>query len=314
MKILIAEFIWPNGIDELEKYGDVEYVPDLWKNRELLLSKVKDVDALIIRNQTKVDGELLLASLNLKVIGRLGVGLDNIDVHAAKAREIKVVFAKNANATSVSEYVMAAILEASRNLTIANNDVRLGNWDRKRFTGSEISGKVIGLIGLGEIARRVAKRAIAFGMDVYGFDPFVTKHDYVANELGVYLTSFEELIEKSDFISIHVPLTKSTKNMFSTTAFKIMKRNAFVINTSRGGIINEKMLAEAISNNEIGGAFLDVLEEEPVDAENLLLNCKNVYLTPHIAGLTKESQFRTSELVAEEVGKVLQGKSALCVL
>ncbi|MGO4887447.1 hydroxyacid dehydrogenase [Anaerobacillus sp. MEB173] len=314
MKVLITELIWSVGVERLKQFADVEYDPSLWSNRELLLEKVKDVDAIIVRNQTKVDHELLHSAKKLQAVGRLGVGLDNIDLSIAKNLNIKVVFARNANAISVAEYVMSAILEANRPLYLANQDVRQGNWDRKRFTGGELYGKTIGLVGAGEIAHRVAKRALAFGMRVIGYDPFLTEYDFAIAETGVELVTFEEVLLYSDYVSIHVPLTPATKGLFSTQEFKYMKNNAYIINTSRGGIIDEIALFEAATNHDIAGAFLDVLEEEPVNQSNPLLRCDNVVLTPHVAGLTEESQFRTSILVAEEVKKVLQGENALCVV
>ncbi len=314
MKVLITEIIWPVGIEKLKHYAQVEYDPSLWSNRELLLEKVKDVDAIIVRNQTKVDNILLNAGQKLKVVGRLGVGLDNIDLQTAKESNIIVAFARNANAISVAEYVMAAMLEANRPLFLADKDVKSGNWDRKRFTGAELYQKTIGLVGTGEIAHRVAKRALAFGMNVVGYDPFFTEYDFPFSETGIQQVSFEELLINADFISIHVPLIESTKNLFSKTEFKTMKKNAYIINSSRGGIIDEQALYEAVTSHLIAGAYLDVLEEEPVHPVNPLLTCENVVITPHVAGLTEESQIRTSVLVAEEVLKILQGENALCVV
>lgn len=314
MKVLITELIWQVGIDRLKPFAEVEYDPSLWKNRELLLEKVKEVDALIVRNQTRVDDELLQAGRNLKVIGRLGVGLDNIDLKIAKLLKIDVVYGRNANAISVAEYVMASMMEANRPLFQADTDVKQGNWDRKRFTGFELYGKTVGLVGMGEIAHRVAKRAMAFGMHAVGFDPFMTSYDYPAAETGIETVSFDQLLSVSDFISIHVPLTPQTRSMFSLTQFNRMKETAYIINTARGGIIDEGALFNALYSKNIAGAFLDVLEQEPIDPSHPLLQCDNVVITPHVAGLTEESQLRTSILVADEVIKILQGQSALCVV
>ena len=314
MKILITEIIWQVGIEKLSEFAEVEYDPTLWNNRDLLLEKVKQVDALIVRNQTKVDKELLLAAKDVKVVGRLGVGLDNIDLLSAKELGKKVVYARNANAISVAEYVMGAMLEASRSFSQANTSVKNGEWNRKRFTGRELYGKTIGLLGVGEIAHRVAKRASAFGMNIIGYDPFLTEYDFPIAELNICLVNFEKLLSQSDFISIHVPLTPETKSLFMYPQFGQMKNSSYIINTSRGGIINEADLHEALLSKEISGAYLDVLEEEPANPTNLLLECENAILTPHIAGLTDESQHRTSVLVAEEVRKILQGQNALCVV
>ncbi|QNG59335.1 hydroxyacid dehydrogenase [Metabacillus idriensis] len=314
MKILITEMIWDEGINELEELGfEVDYEESLWKERERLLIKVKEYDAVIVRNQTNVNQELLSAGHKVKVIGRLGVGLDNIDLHAAKEKGIKVVFGRHANATSVAEYVMAAILTANRPLYLADADIRKGGWDRKQYTGEEIYQKTIGLIGMGEISHRVAKRAKAFGMKVVGYDPFVTEYDHIVSETDVdQLDSLQQLLQISDVVSLHIPLNSATKHLISLRELETMKTRACLINTSRGGIIDEEALAYALKNQLIAQAYLDVLEVEPVSPSNPLLSCKNAVLTPHIAGLTNESQVRTSRLVAKEVGKILKGKVSLC--
>lgn len=313
MKILVSELIWPNGLAMLKQLGQVEYDPELWKDRKRLLQKVLDVEALIVRNQTQVDRALLEAAPKLRVVGRLGVGLDNIDLSLTKAKNIKVVYGRNANAISVAEYVLACILQASRFLYQANQDVRQGNWDRERFTGRELYGKQLGLIGLGEIAHRVAKRAVAFGLHIVGYDPFITSYDFQVSETGINLVPLRELLSSSDFISIHVPLNEKTRGMISQNELKLMKKTAFIINTSRGGILDEQSLFKTVNSGAIAGAFLDVLAEEPVQPDNPLLQSPHIYITPHIAGLTDESQARTSLLVAEEVGKILRGQPSLCV-
>jgi D-3-phosphoglycerate dehydrogenase len=314
MRILITEIIWNKGIEELVKQGlEVDYDENLWGNREKLLQVVKHYDAIIVRNQTKVDRELLDAGICLKVVGRLGVGLDNIDKIAAKERGIKVIYARNANATSVAEYVMAAMLSANRPLQLADYDIRKGHWDRKKFTGEELAERTLGLIGLGEISHRVAKRANAFGMKIIGYDPFITEYDHIVSETGVQVkASLDELLSASDFVSLHVPLTAATKYLISEAELNRMKSSAVIINTSRGGIIDENALSIALNNHTISGAFLDVLEVEPIAQSNNLLSCERVILTPHIAGLTNESQIRTSLLVAKEVAKILKGNPSLC--
>lgn len=316
LKILITELIWEQGIEKLKEKGhSVDYDKKLGRNREKLLSLIPEYDALIVRNETKVDIELLDKGTNIKVIGRLGVGLDNIDIKAVRDKDIKVVAAKNANATSVAEYVMSALLDASRNISFAAADVRKGNWKRKKFTGTELNGKVIGLFGLGEIAHRVVKRANAFGMKAVGYDPFITPYDHIISETGVErVHSLDQLLAVSDFISIHVPLTKETKNVFNFEAFSLMKETAILINTARGGIINEADLCEAVLSKKISGAYLDVLETEPVSQNSSLLDIDSIYITPHVAGLTEESQLRTSLLVAEEVLNILEGELSLCTV
>ncbi|GGC85237.1 hypothetical protein GCM10007216_14920 [Thalassobacillus devorans] len=316
MKVLITEEIREEGINQLQaQHLEVQYAPNLWQDKETLQDKMKDVDALIVRNQTQVDEALLNESRHLKVIGRLGVGLDNINVEKAKEKGIKVVVPRHANATSVAEYVMATILNANRPIHLADEDVRQGNWNRAKHTGAEIFQTTIGLIGLGEIAHRVAKRAKAFGMEVIGYDPFMTEHDHIIAESGVQRKkSLEEVLADSDFISIHVPLTPSTKHLVSQAQFTTMKPSAYVINSSRGGIIDEDALYHALKNHEIAGAYLDVLEREPIDISDKLLALENVTFTPHIAGLTSESQIRISTLVTQEVAKLLKGDPSLCVV
>ncbi|MGM0854941.1 MAG: hydroxyacid dehydrogenase [Bacillota bacterium] len=316
MKALITELIWREGIEELKNQGfEVDYDDTLWTDRERLLEILPQYDTVIVRNQTIVDEELMEAGTRLKAIGRLGVGLDNIDVKRAKEKNIPVVFARHANATSVAEYVLAAILSSSRPLHLANADVRNGKWNRKKYTGGELYQKTLGLIGLGEISHRVAKRANAFGMNIIGYDPFITEYDHVVSETGVHVKeTLQELLVEADFISLHVPLTPSTQHLLSTSELKRMKPSSYVINTSRGGIIDEQALASALQNQQIAGAYLDVLEHEPILDSHLLLLCENVTLTPHIAGLTEESQVRTSFLVAKEIGKVLKGERSLCTV
>ncbi|SFD35789.1 D-3-phosphoglycerate dehydrogenase/(S)-sulfolactate dehydrogenase [Bacillus sp. OV194] len=314
MKVLITELIWDEGKNLLEGFADVHYDPELWRKPEVLLSMAKSADALIVRNQTKVDEELLNQCENLKVVGRLGVGLDNIDIPAARKQSIQVVYARNANAISVAEYVMTAILSLNRELKLADHSVKQLEWNRRLFTGTEIYGKTIGLIGVGEIAHRIAKRASSFGMKVVGYDPFVMDYDFQAAESGIELLNLEQVLPIADYISIHVPLVPGTKNLFGKDEFRKMKPSSCLINTSRGGIINESDLSWALDTGEIGCAVLDVLEQEPPQKEHPLLFNKQVILTPHVAGLTEESQVRTSVLVASEVIKVLNKEQPLCTV
>lgn len=311
MNVLITELMWPDGIQLLKEVANVEYAPDLWQERAALLSKVTDVDALIVRNQTKVDQKLLAHAKNLKVVGRLGVGLDNINVDEARNYGVNVVYARNANAISVAEYVMTAILSISRTLNEADISVKHGQWNRRLFTGSEVYNKMLGLVGVGEIAHRIAKRATAFGMNVLGYDPFVTEYDFPVAETGITLTTFETLLSTADFISIHVPLLPETKNLFKAEQFAKMKPSSCLINTSRGGIVNEADLNTALENKQIAKAILDVLEVEPPAGNHPLLKNDNVIITPHIAGLTEQSQRRTSRLVANDVIKVLKHERPL---
>ncbi|QQK77758.1 hydroxyacid dehydrogenase [Salicibibacter cibarius] len=314
MKILVTELMWEDGIEELKKRGhSVDYDMVLSRKRRELLSLLPEYDALIVRNETKVDTEFLELAGKTQVIGRLGVGLDNIDLQGAKERNIPIISARNANATSVAEYVMAAMLDASRPLSEADADVRQENWDRKFFTGYELNNRTLGLIGMGEIAHRVAKRAKAFGMKVVGFDPFVAPFDHVVQETGIHqMEKLEDLLKESDFISLHVPLTKATKHLINRDNFSLMKQHAYVINSARGGLIHEQDLVEAVEANQIAGAYLDVLEKEPIEKDSPLAQVRSIRLSPHIAGLTIEAQSRTAMLIAEEVDRVLNDGQSLC--
>ncbi len=314
MKILVTELMWEDGLNDLKNKGyEVDYDMELSRKRKELIKLLPNYDAVIVRNETKVDTEFLNAAKKTQVIGRLGVGLDNIDLTGAKERQIPVISARNANATSVAEYVIAAMLDASRPLRLANEDVRKGNWNRKQFTGIELNNRVLGLIGMGEISHRVAKRAKVFGMDVIGYDPFVAPFDHVVQETGIkQVATVTEVLKASDFVSVHVPLTESTKHLLDLPAFKLMKPSAYVINSARGGIINEADVVEAVKNKDIAGAYLDVLEKEPIEKDSPLATSQGIILSPHIAGLTVEAQSRTAMLISEEVDRVLNGEKSLC--
>lgn len=312
MKTVVTELIWEEGLEILRELGEVVYDQNLWQS-DNLAEVIKDCDVLIVRNQTKVTEELMAQAPNLKVIGRLGVGLDNINVAAAKAKGIPVVFARNANAVSVAEYVFSAMFSFSRPLEKANQDVKQGNWNRKLWTREEIYGKTLGLIGVGEIGARLAARARAMGMTVLGYDPFLPPYELACTDIGVCMTSLEEVLAKSDYVSLHVPLNDKTRNLINKDSLGTMKKTSYIINTARGGVINEDDLYEALKSKTIAGAALDVLAKEPPTG-NKLLELDNIIITPHIAGLTEEAQVRTSELVARECTKIIRGQGSLCVV
>lgn len=311
MKVVVSELIWPEGLKVLEQQAEVIYDPGLWKDTAKLRAVLVDADALIVRNQTRVTGEMLQGAPGIKVVGRLGVGLDNIDLEACRKSGIAVIYARNANAISVVEYVFAAMLHFSRRLEQATEDVKKGNWSRRQFTLSELYGKTLGLIGVGEIGTRLAARARSFGMTVIGYDPFLPPYEVVCSEFGVGLVTLEKVLEQSDFLSLHVPLNDKTRNIINKENLAKMKSNAFVINTARGGIINEADLYEALESGRIAGAALDVLAKEPPEGSPLT-ELDNIILSPHIAGLTEEAQVRTSVLVAQEVCKFLSGQVSVC--
>ncbi|MFB5265576.1 hydroxyacid dehydrogenase [Paenibacillus enshidis] len=313
MKIVIVEHITDSGLRILQDSGhEVQYDPELWADRERLEEAAASAQALIVRNQARVDASLLAEMEKRTVIGRLGVGLDNIDLDEAKRRGIAVIRAKNANASSVAEYVLAAIFTFTRPLLAASDDVKAGNWDRKRFGGHEVAGKTLGLIGVGEIGHRTAVRAKALGMKVVGSDPQLSAYDFAAAESGIRLAAMEEVLQNSDFISLHVPLLPETKGLIHQAAIEQMQPHAVLINTSRGGVVDEQALYEALLHKRIAGAMLDVLSAEPPDPNHPLLSLKNCIITPHVAGLTEEANHRTSTLVASELLKELQGVRSLC--
>ncbi|MGI6553464.1 MAG: hydroxyacid dehydrogenase [Bacillota bacterium] len=311
MKVVVTEFIWPEGLEILAEIGQVIYDPYLWRS-ELLFEAVSDADGLIVRNQTKVTRNLLQSASRLKVIGRLGVGLDNIDLQAAREKGVPVVFARNCNAISVAEYVFACVLSFARRPLEATAEVKKGNWDRQRFTGMELFGKILGLVGVGEIGTRLAFRAKAFGMELLGYDPFLSPYEMANTDFQVKMVSLEELMSQSDFVSLHLPYNQATRHLINRQNIALMKSTAYLINSSRGGIIEEQSLYEALASRRIAGAALDVFEQEPPEGSPLL-TLDNVILTPHVAGLTGEAQVKTSVLVARETVKVLRGHPSLCI-
>jgi D-3-phosphoglycerate dehydrogenase len=310
--ILVTEMLAPPGPALLAGSGQrIHSDPLLWNEPERLRALLPEAQALIVRNQTRVTAQLLEAAPNLRVIGRLGVGLDNIDLEAARARGIVVTAGRNANAIAVAEYVLAAMLHAARELAAADASVRAGGWDRVRFGGTELWGRTLGLIGVGEIGRRVAARASAFGMHVIGYDPLLGPYDFAPQEQGIALVALDEVLAQSDVLSLHVPLLPVTRHLINADTLSRMQEHAILINTSRGGIIDEGALLSALNAGRPRLAVLDVREIEPPPAGDPLLACPAVLLTPHIAGLTVQAQERTSRLVVGDVLRVLAGEQAI---
>jgi (S)-sulfolactate dehydrogenase len=261
--VLVSEFMDGSALAFLENRLSVDYAPNLFDDQQTLMQRISAVDALIVRNRTPVTRELLNHAGQLKVIGRLGVGLDNIDLDAAKQANIQVLPATGANAVAVAEYVMSALLHLRRPMTSGFQAMVGGDWPREQFIGGEISGKTLGLIGFGQIAQIVAKRAAAFGMRIAYFDPYIdaSEHDSVATAVS----SLDELLALSDSVSIHVPLTEDTHRLMNSQRLALMKSGAILINTSRGGIVDERALIHHIQTGHLGGAALDVFEHEPLD-------------------------------------------------
>lgn len=307
--VIIAEFMDEAAVERLKARFSTHYDPALADRPEDLKAMIGEARALIVRNRTKVRGDLLAVASRLECVGRLGVGLDNIDTKACEDRGIVVFPATGANDLSVAEYVMTAALVLLRGAYGASARVASGAWPRQALIGREVAGRTIGLIGYGAIAREVARRAIAFGMQVYAFDPYLAAND--PRWAGARNVSLDGLLSEADVVSLHVPLTDETHHMIDAAAIAGMKAGAVLINAARGGVVDEAALAEALKAGKLGGAALDVFEVEPLTAEagDKFSGLDNLILTPHIAGVTEESNIRVSHLIAETVLRHLDGQS-----
>ncbi|MDA3913733.1 hydroxyacid dehydrogenase [Oleiagrimonas sp.] len=303
--IVISEFMDEMVISKVFADHDVLYDPTLVDRTHELHAALAEARAVIVRNRTQVRASLLEAAQKLRVVGRLGVGLDNIDVPACKARGIAVHPAKNANDQAVAEYVVSCALQLLRGAYAATNQLIAGQWPRMELIGRELAGTSMGLVGFGAIAQAVALRVQALGMNVLAFDPYLPK-DHAAWK-NVQSGSLEEILQKSDVISLHVPLTKETRHMIDAKALGMMRARAILINASRGGVVDENALAASLREGRLAGAALDVFEREPLDAEtaSVFTGLENLILTPHIAGVTEQSNIRVSEVTAQNVLKYL---------
>ena len=302
MQILVTDGLTPLAIEALSREHEVTAVE---LNPAELLERISSFHALIVRSRTKVTKEVILRGKQLRVIGRSGVGVDNIDVTAATAQRVVVVYAPTGSTVSVAELAIGHMLSLSRMIPQADRSVRAGKWEKGRFVGHELQGKTLGLIGSGRIGAEVARRAQAFGMQVIAFDPYLKPEDASAREIR--LSTLDAVLATSDFISVHAALTEETRGMIDASAFFAMKETACLINCARGEIVNEEDLSEALRSRRIRGAALDVYQEEP-PTHSPLLDLENVIFTPHIGASTEEAQERTSQLVAQEVLLALSGK------
>ncbi len=303
--IVITEFIDQWALDDLARDFRVQYDPKLFDKPDEIRQVAAGVAALIVRNRTQVRGPVLAACKRLKVIGRLGVGLDNIDLDECARRGITVFLATGANAVSVAEYVIAAILIALRDIWHVDAAVLAGKWPRNDLMFHEASGKRLGLVGFGEIARAVARRARALEMEIVASDPLLAADHPAWREFGVARVELAELVATSDVVSVHTPLTGATRNLIDAAAIARMKPTAILINTARGGIVDERALVVALKAGELGGAVLDVYESEPLPANSHLLGTPRLMLTPHIAGVTQEANRRVSSLTIANVRRAL---------
>lgn len=303
--IVISEFMDQQAVDSLADDFDLVYDPQLVDRHDDLLAAVASARALIVRNRTEVRGELLQSASGLRVVGRLGVGLDNIDVAACKQRAIAVHPATGANDAAVAEYVIATAMILLRNAYAAGAEVIAGAWPRQRCMGREIGGKVLGLIGFGGIARETARRARALGMTAIAHDPFVAMTDPAWK--AVEPSELDTLMATADVVSLHLPLTDETKGLLDARKIARMKKGAVLVNTARGGILDEDAVVESLRAGHLAGAAIDVFGSEPVTAATgaRFAGIDNLILTPHIAGVTRESNVRVSAVTALNVRKAL---------
>ncbi len=306
MKIVITEFMDEPAVDALRAKFDVVYDPALVDNADALSKLLPQADALIVRNRTQVRGPLLASASKVRVVGRLGVGLDNIDVDACTARGIDVIPATGANALAVAEYVIGTAMVLLRGAYHSSAAVGAGKWPRGPLSnGREIAGKTLGLIGFGGIGRLTASLARALAMRVVGVDAMLRPGDPVWHSAGVEPLSIDAVLERSDVVSLHVPLTRETTNLIDAARIAKMKPDAILVNTSRGGVVDETALADALKAGRLGGAALDVFANEPLPAGSPLAGLPNAILTPHIGGVTRESNERVSAMIAERVAHSL---------
>ncbi len=307
-EIVISEFMDEAAVDELRRDFSVTYDKTLVDRPEDLKALAAGARALIVRNRTQGRGDLLAAGARLEAIGRLGVGLDNIDTEACKARGIAVLPATGANDIAVAEWAVTTVMMLLRGAYVATDDVAAGTWPRERLMGREVHGKVLGLVGFGAIARETAARARALGMAIIAADPFVTPDDPAWGRIGARSVSLDTLLAEADAVSLHIPLTAETRNLIDAGRLTAMKRDAVIVNAARGGVIDEAALAAALKAGTIAGAALDVFDVEPLKAGSPLAGCPNLILTPHIAGVTVESNVRVSSVTAANVRRILKGE------
>ena len=295
------------AVAQLRAAHQVHYDPKLVDDAPRLLAEAATADALIVRNRTQVRGELLAALGRCKVIGRLGVGLDNIDVPACEAKGMQVIPATGANALSVAEYVITSALVLLRGAYQSTAGVAAGQWPRNALSnGREAAGKTLGLLGFGSIGQLTARLAQGLSMKVVAYDALLRADDPVWAQTSVHCATLDELIAHSDVVSLHVPLVDTTRGLLNAARIGAMKRGAVLINTARGGIIDELALAAALKSGQLGGAAIDVFGNEPLPASAHFEGCPNLLLTPHIAGVSTESNERVSFLIADKVLEALR--------
>lgn len=304
-KVLVKEKIAEQGVEYLKRDFEVVFAPEM--SREEMLTSISDFHALIVRSATDVNAEVILAGRSLQVVGRAGVGVDNIDVEAATKRGIMVINAPQSNIISAAEHTMTLILSLCRHIPEAVDTLRKGTWDRKSFEGVELFHKTIGILGLGRIGMLVAGRCLAFGMHVIAYDPYISAERAQKQSVEVR-ESLEEVLAEADFVSVHLPRNAETHHIIGANEFALMKQGSFIFNVARGGIIDEGALAEALESGKLAGAGLDVFEKEPLPEDNPFRSMKNVIITPHLGASTREAQDRAGVMIAEQVAAALHGE------
>jgi len=306
VRIVITEFMDEAAVVGLAERFDVCYDKDLVDRPDELPVQLADADALIVRNRTPVDEALLTFAPKLRVVGRLGVGLDNIDQKACAARAIDVIPATGANALAVAEYVVATAMLLLRGAFGATAEITAGHWPRGALSsGREVAGKKLGLVGYGGIGRLAGRLGRALGMHTIGFDPQVPAGAALWGEDDTTARTFAEVVAEADVLTLHVPLTPATRHLIDAERLATMKHDAILINTARGGVVDEAAVASALRANRLGGAALDVFDHEPLGVHSPLAGCPRLLLTPHIAGVTRESNERVSALIAKRVAEAL---------
>ncbi|MFA6320439.1 MAG: phosphoglycerate dehydrogenase [Candidatus Omnitrophota bacterium] len=304
-KVLISDSLSKEAVEILEKEKEFKVEVNTKLTPDELKKVIKDYDALLVRSATKVTKDVIAVADKLKIIGRAGVGLDNVDVEAASKKGIIVVNTPAGNTISTAEHTFSMLLALSRSIPQADFSVKKGEWERKKFMGVEVYGKTLGIVGLGRIGTEVAKRALSFGMKVLAYDPFLSADR--AKELGIELVDLKTIYKNADYITVHTPLTDETRHMISDKEFAIMKKNVRLVNCARGGIIDEEALVKAIEAGKVAGAAFDVFEQEPPKSSKL---CKldKVVLTPHLGASTEEAQMNVAIDVANTVRDMLLGR------
>lgn len=305
--IFISEFITSQALETLKAQHTVIYQPDAYQDPKQMADSLASADAWIVRNLTKVSKELVNGAKQLKVVGRLGVGLENIDLHACADRGIRVIPATGANAESVAEYVLGTAMALMRSYREASTETLAGKWPRPTYSKChEISGKTIGIIGFGSIGRVVAEKALALGLRCIAYDPIIKESSITIKGGDVAMRTLTEVLASSHIVSLHLPLLPETKGLLNQALLDQMQEGAYLINTARGGIVDELALAQSLKSGKLGGAALDVFAVEPAKDLSHFVGVPNLILTPHVAGVTKESNDRVSNMIAREVNLFLE--------